>query len=359
MKLQFMNNRNSGIDLWKGIAVIAVIVLHWPFTLEGTRFSAMSGVVHQWTRFAVPFFFIMAGYFAAIKRERSDESILHSLKKPLFLLWIAVVYHILYAVLEPMLDWNSIHDNGLARAFCWSLMSQVRWFIHKPQSYLLSGPGFHLWFLISLAFVLTLYNVIRIRLSATAWLCASVGCYVLECLSNHDTYGQLIPFRIPFSVLRPLLACSFFFLGIALANSRYHPSRTAAYGLLVSGLILHTLEAIIFTKVTGADIYQQANLAGTYLLAAGAALIALGYSESARFEPLCWIGQHSLHVYASHLAFLNLAEKVCSPGLVMLQPIISLILAVSWAAVVPSCAQRWLVFCSRHCAVMTSLFGTV
>ena len=79
----------SGIDLFKLIASILVVLLH---AIETTDFIAKE-VQFVFTRFAVPFFFITSGFFfyKGLTRTKSPREYFWKYEKQLLLLFVVWV----------------------------------------------------------------------------------------------------------------------------------------------------------------------------------------------------------------------------------------------------------------------------
>lgn len=120
--------RNPGVDLLRLLAIFLVIVLH--IDLEG--FGIPAAFARMAARWAVPFFFILSGYFAGQKSlSLRDARRKTALKR---LLGFVCLGDLLYA---PYAWKLGLHLNAPSGVF---------------SHFLISGTAFHLWFLHSLGF---------------------------------------------------------------------------------------------------------------------------------------------------------------------------------------------------------------
>ena len=67
------NQKNNSIESVRYIAAFAVICIHYFYAKDKTLTLA----VNQWARFAVPFFFIVSGYFLGEKLKKDDKVIVY------------------------------------------------------------------------------------------------------------------------------------------------------------------------------------------------------------------------------------------------------------------------------------------
>lgn len=85
--------RNAGFDVVKGVACIAVVLIHYTFP------GVLGAWIKAFCRFAVPFFFCVSGYFLFdFRSEKVDmESVVAKIKKLLFLFaWATLLYVFVY-----------------------------------------------------------------------------------------------------------------------------------------------------------------------------------------------------------------------------------------------------------------------
>lgn len=205
--------RNSSIDALKGIAIIAVILLHLP--ASRTTDSVGWQLLNILGRFAVPCFFLISGYFFRLSWERTEnkpqllaKSILRII--PIFLFWAAV-----YAILPPFVDGGD-----------WS--SHLQAILHYPHSFILTGNVYHLWFLSSLLQGLLVLWVFLWLDHYRYGLVFGALLYTVALVAG--TYSMTpLGFPISFDMKNgPFFSTLFVFLGALLAQGKCLLGKTAA-----------------------------------------------------------------------------------------------------------------------------------
>jgi len=113
--------RLSALDMFKGLAILAVVLLHIQSGLPKTvgfdnAFPQLSLALNQLLRFSVPLFVALSGYTLAIRYPSSQLSLRHFYRRrferivPLYLLWFMV--HALIFTLIPSWGGNPFHWNS-------------------------------------------------------------------------------------------------------------------------------------------------------------------------------------------------------------------------------------------------------
>ncbi len=127
-----MNKRNGYVDLFKLIMSYLVITLHFSY--------------HPITRIAVPFFFMISGYYAysdnsdaTYRFKKAKRQLFNSLKYLIFGLTVYFIYDMIMIFFNhyPIMNYlkDSIYKNPIIDIFI----------LNKP-----STTGYHLWFLLAL-----------------------------------------------------------------------------------------------------------------------------------------------------------------------------------------------------------------
>lgn len=145
--MKSLNHRNYGVDVAKCIAIFAVILIHaHPFGFyEGTPRTLLEIGVNQLARFAVPFFFIMAGYYFGCSIEKGACPRVLALVRAKRLMLLFGLWTLLYLVIQ--LHMVELGLYGYVRLVYWQLLM----FMDNPLRLLLEGSATHLWFLPALA----------------------------------------------------------------------------------------------------------------------------------------------------------------------------------------------------------------
>ena len=291
------------------IAIIAVMAIHTnPFTDQPAHVGAsldLATIVNQLARFAVPFFFIMSGYFWAQKVTEP-----HAVYKPtldmvkraalIFLVW-SLVYLVETRLIESF-------ASGAPGPF-----DQILLNIKKATSNLfntsLQGTKAHLWFLPSLIFSV-LISALLIRLKYERLLIFLAIAFYLIALAGTPYSDTPLGFHIHFNFRNgPFISLLFFVTGYFMR--RYTPGRhwlRSGVLLACTGIVLHFIELSVLNARWGTSMAQDFVL-GTYPFGVGLAMIALSNPRGLNFTPAATIGPLVLGIYASHYIFVDLLKS--------------------------------------------------
>lgn len=156
-----MGKRNETLDVLKGFACLAVVILHCPFPTK------LGSVLSIYTRFAVPLFFVISGYFCKFSFNKSDRNKLK--KKMAHIQKIFASGIALYAFVGICIN-GGIVLNRITPTEIFELI-----FLNAiPKS--IFPYGGHLWFLLALLYCYPIYYILNrvFRGSASLYGCAAV-----------------------------------------------------------------------------------------------------------------------------------------------------------------------------------------
>lgn len=329
-------SRIQSVDVCRLIAIFAVILIHTlPFSppkpeING-RFGELGWAINQATRFAVPFFFIVAGYFWALKQRTSADPDADSWAMGRRIALLFVVWSLIY--LLPF-DIQAMRQHGLlgpAKMFYWNV---VNW-LADPVELVLQGSKLHLWFLPALLSALAVCAFAMRRGWHRGLAIVAVLMFTAGLLSK--AYSQTaLGFHLPFDARNgPFMATMLFGIGVFLSR------RTAAPGWLLSGsalfaagMAIQVAELYWLSQLYGTAPYQDFTF-GTCLMGIGFAMAALSNHRWLQSRRFGGIGQYTLGIYAVHMVFVDLLRGVrtvlVSPLWELAYPMI--VLALSVAAV--------------------------
>lgn len=151
--------RLLGIDLWRGIAVLGVVILHSDGGVEET--SWIWELIRQLFAFAVPFFLATSFYFAIAKSQQGKLVFYSRLKRLLYPYLVWTLIYLIYKIAKYILDGEAarvttLFKDPFALIFC-------------------GGAAFHLYFLplllwgICLIKLLEFSNLGKANLKTLAW----------------------------------------------------------------------------------------------------------------------------------------------------------------------------------------------
>nr|WP_269748125.1 acyltransferase family protein [Enterovibrio coralii] len=164
--------RIPSLELGRLIAIVAVIVIH-AGPLRGDAYSAnvnlLSDVINQICRFAVPFFFLLTGYFAQPKLVSSPIETLKSYAKPLFTIWLA--WSVIYLLMPFRFDVVISQGFMAERTGYWNYLLQT------PLNTLFEGGLVHLWYIPGLLSALTILALLIARKQESLIVPLALGLY--------------------------------------------------------------------------------------------------------------------------------------------------------------------------------------
>lgn len=295
--------RQHGVDTVRVAAILAVIAIHTKIfryqadTPEGA-FLDTGYFLNQLARFAVPFFFIISGYFWGRKLLAGvsvPEATLPMLRKLLlvFAAW-CVIYLLPYNLAAiPEYGWL-----GPLKANVW----RVKGLLGEPWVFAMEGTLQLFWYLLALMWGLVVTALLarhRYILAVTGFVLFAVGClgqaYIIT------PYGVELPFN---SRSGPLFSTLFFATGYFL--TAYTPDRSwflKGLVLMLGGYALHFGELYWiwshYGPVKGDFVF------GTYLVGLGVALMALSNHPLLASERIASLGKYTLGIYAVHYIFVE------------------------------------------------------
>lgn len=298
--------RIYSVDVFRLFAILSVIAIHTiPFQSlahsDSTVYTTLYFGINQIARFAVPFFFIVSGYFWAVKIRNGKPPIQTSLAMMKRIITILIAWNLIY-----LLPYNlaGFYEHGLLGPFKMAYWKATG-LIENPHYLLLQGSKVHLWFLVGLL-ISTLIATIFIAFNRPFLLLFfAIGLYVIGVLSKgySDTPVGL---EFDFNTRNgPFLGTLFFVMGYFLAGYSPKPKWIyAGMALFLSGLVMQASEVYLIWLFFGSSL-EQDYVFGTTLIGLGAAIIALSNHPILQIRSLGKIGAMTLGVYAIHYIFVD------------------------------------------------------
>lgn len=299
--------RIDSVDTFRILAVTAVIALHTtPFAVNGWQTSGLFSpavLINQFSRFAIPFFFVVSGYFWGAKVRTGADLAQVSVAMAKRLLLVFCAWSLIY-----LLPYNisSIFRHGLPGPVEITY-ARLSFAAREPFILLVEGTSVHLWFLTTLLTCLAI-SALLVAMNRV-WILA--GCstlfYLVGVLAHAyvDTpLGIHLPLRN--TSYDPFFGLIFFSSGYLLSGMAPHPSwlRKGA-ALVLLGYAVHFLE-LYFLNTYFRTSWNQDYVFGTYFVGIGCALIALSRPRFLNLPYLSSAGRMTLGIYSIHIIFVDL-----------------------------------------------------
>lgn len=294
--------RIASIDAFRSIAIMAVVVIHTqPFWAERFTLGEWPAlIINQTARFAVPFFFIISGFFVAkgITPVRPARVVVRKQARRIAI--ILLFWSLAYLVLIP--DFMAIFStHSVVRSVYWNFQGLLQ----HPLQLAHQSTRVHLWFLVAMLECLLFAMLWRAwlpKIGAGWWILPFYSIGMIIGPYSHSSIGEVLH---PWLPNFPWTEISLFMIGWWLQMSRLSYSFAWAIGIALAGFALHFMEAAYIHYLYGMPMMGQDMVFGTPLWAAGIVMALLarpGLFESTWLERM---GKYTLGIYAIHLAVID------------------------------------------------------
>ncbi|WP_405404467.1 acyltransferase [Paracoccus sp. Ld10] len=326
------SERLAGIELGRIIACLAVIFIHQNSNNYGAYYNIRE-ILDFSSRWAVPFFFIFAGYFM-----------------PAGTGWLKVSVKYFNRLFPVFIFWVTAYEAIAGNPF---------WFLSNSSVILKNmtngGVGFHLWFLPSLGVCLAIAAVVRYYFSIKILLLLAVFLYL--CGLVNGSYEAAIV-DLPFSEVDrsfnprngPFMGLLFVSLGAALRIRLFKSSTLRGLMLIALGVVLSVTEATFLFYFFNAPISSHNFLIGTVPFGFGIAVLCMSVDIQIPFlaAAIRRIGAVSLGIYALHMVVLWKVTNLIEPNSLisgLLTAALTLIIATAGALIGAQIPVLKRVFC--------------
>ena len=301
--------RISSIDYFRVFSILAVIMLHTePFkTVHNETDGAFDlyETVRLMLRFAVPYFFIISGYFWAKKIAATNDyfGTYWRMAKRIFLIF--VVWSFFYAM---PLNFTSIYEYGILgplKLAYWRLVVLA----DHPLRTLFQGTIVHLWFLVGLLCALTVSTLI-ILVNRALLPIVALALYIFELLTSSYSVTSF-GFEIEFNTRNgPFVSTLFFVIGWLLFNYKKSFSLKLGVWLVIIGIALQFIEAAILWEQYRFYPGRHEYLIGTIFFGVGVAVMALANPKFISDGVISKWGGYTLGVYVIHYYIIDLLAPI-------------------------------------------------
>lgn len=305
-----VRQRLPSVEVVRVLAILGIIVIHTtPFESAGspigTRFD-LATVLNQATRFAVPFFLVVSGFFWSRKVAEAGQvrGPTVALVRRALLVWLA--WWLVYLLPVNLFDALAQGALGPIKVVWWNVALVFK----RPAIALLEGTSPHLWFLVALSFCAAT-SAVFIQLGARWALGLLAAALYAVGLAGQSYPSAPFGFHIDPSFRNGhLFALAFFATGAWLqrrgATAAWLP---AGVVLAVAGFALHLFEVGLSHRLWGMRL-ERDYVAGTYLFGVGVALVALARARALEWRAVAALGPWVLGIYASHMVFVGLLKPL-------------------------------------------------
>ncbi len=307
-----LSKRINSIESVRFIAAFAVICIHY-FNEKGNSLL----IVNQISRFAVPFFFVVSGFFLAEKLKKEDKFIVYwkYFKKLLFLY---LAWQLIYFINPPRGD---IYIYGFAKAYSKKFHGVFgsSWeYFFQHADVIFRGFAQHLWFFASLAITTLYFFLFRLKrvylmvaISAVlyvigaltkAYMNSKIGIPVESMRIHMSGYWYGFPDKFNTNNLIFFSALPFS-LGVMLSAKNIRVALMPAILILLVGYALHFTEVWYLGQI---KLKQRVDYGfSTFLMGLGFFLVAKAKFKPLEFNWLANLGKYSLGIYAMHVLIAN------------------------------------------------------
>ncbi len=302
--------RIKSVDLFRFLAIVAVIIIHISWFKDNATLNASNiaqapyFLFNQLSRFAVPFFFILSGYFWGVKTPKNTHMLANSLPMIKKLLFLFVIWSVIY-----LLPYNvgAIYEYGISgplKVAYWQFTSLWQ----NPITTLMQGTKVHLWFLMALLNALLITAFLVQYKQIKLLILIAFALYFIGLLAkaySQTAWGISLNFETRHG---PFFSTIFFVTGYLLSTKKI-TIHWFNYGLvfLCMGATLHFLESyFLWQHYKVLPLHEY--LIGTYFVGIGVAMIALSNKSCLRYNALSQLGKLTLGIYVVHYIYVDILK---------------------------------------------------
>lgn len=301
--MQVIRSRVESIDAMRVLAMFAVIQIHTPWqggagdlTIDTATF------LDQIARFAVPFFFVISGYFWSAGSAANGDYWARSVTISKRALLVFLFWSLLYGIDNSV---KIIRHDGATILF--ERVISIAYPMH-PLGFvnsLFQGTKYHLWFLPALAIAALISGALLSRRREGMLFVLAVALFVVGLAGSaysDSPFGLTANFRFRNG---PFFSLIMFVSGHAI--QRYGQGvklLPVGIAMAMGGFVLQHVESTWIHQQWGGRLTHD-YVAGTYFYGVGLSMIALSNTRFLRIKSLVSIGPLTLGVYASHCFFVD------------------------------------------------------
>jgi surface polysaccharide O-acyltransferase-like enzyme len=296
----------QGFDTMRFFAIFAVICIHTsPYNFSAEKFHsngfwALNFIIDKLCRFAVPYFFIVSGYFFGKSLQKNPPvTVFKQYARRIFSIFAG--WTVIYGIITQT-TLESIFKNGFP-GYVKAFLTDTAGFIENhPILFLLQGSRLHLWFLPALIISLSIITccVATKKEKYILYVCAALYAFgLLAGVYSKSPIGISVNFDTRNG---PFFGAIFTAIGWKLSNRNNYSLKTALY-ILIAGMILQLSEAYFLAKSFGVQKFDF-SLA-TLPFGIGAFLLVLARPTLGEGSFIKRFSSLTLGIYVSHYLILE------------------------------------------------------
>jgi len=321
------------IEAVRAVAIFCVILIHTePFlrlsTIQNGWFF-LGQIIQQLSSFAVPFFYIVSGYFFSRGVSRKG------LKNQFSQYFIRILILLLTWIVIDGVFWGgwleSIIEHGSLKPLLWNIMAVPGFALNRPDLFFFRGTAVPLWFLFSmLSGVAFLSILLFAKLNRLMILGVGLSAYILSLSVSFysDTFIG-VGFVLPLEQRGVFISICFLSIGYFLEDCQININ---GIKLLLISVVLMFVESIALSISQNGVFTEHPYLFSTVLVSIGVFLTALQNPMVGVNSFLCRVGGMSLGVYVVHIPVLGALnyyrDLVISPVWELFFPVLVLLLSL-------------------------------
>ncbi|MBF0318520.1 MAG: acyltransferase [Nitrospirae bacterium] len=309
--------RIFGIDLFRAISAFSVVCIHTHPFKDINDYVYVA--INQGARFAVPFFFITAGYFFGRKLQNNnqDEVFVSYIGRLLYVyvfwsMFYLLIPHSSYTEIFPPIDASIYGRHGLIKGELLAIAGNVG---HTTMGQIVfAGVSKHLWFFPSLIMSIMVVFICHKNNLGKYLMPVAIALYVVGLLGGAwsvFSFGVDFTFNTRSGHFFSLL---FVYAGYRLSSTtQRHFRKETAYVIFALGMVLNLIEVYVLKGLFGVGEIQTYRLS-TVLMGVGVFESALHFSGKAiAADMLALAGRYSLGIYCVHIFIMEIIEAAAPP----------------------------------------------
>ncbi|AMG29445.1 fucose 4-O-acetylase [Grimontia hollisae] len=285
--------RIPSLEMGRLFAIVAVIIIHVA-PLRGDAYSEginiLSDVINQVCRFAVPFFFVLTGYFVQPKLLENPTKTFFHYAKPLMTIWF--VWSLIYLAMPFRFDIAMTEGYLTERSGYWDYL------LEAPLNSLFEGGLVHLWYIPGLLSALGILALLIKYNQQGLMMPLALGLYVWGL--GAGSYQPIMEGEAPiFTRNGPFFSLLMVTTGFELRRRNIKFSNRAAWGMLLGGMAFCLAEGVNLAQF-GVWMASHDFLLGTPVMALGFFALLLNHPHWGDSPVTFALSKRVLGIYVAH-----------------------------------------------------------